>query len=472
MGIKQHLNGWILPLPTSTQVYPPKKTEEERKKFEEQLNNYQPKAPKPEDLTSIFERINNFYNNRNTIKGLKKKYLKTAPWVIFTFPRHDKGRLAREQSFTKQYISWVHGQKTARTAKILLTAFIKEYPTFLSNFEQWRNGIFFLISNSEKSRLKIVKKRCEMFHILEKDGPKWFSEQLIKEENEPLGLFQKAGLTAQLEKSAFALKAYKELLNKLKNQLSIGLDAGKLLNIVFSISKPNDNLFSSGVRFQNAAKELIESLLLPYAEGKAPTENKDRIQEFLVSRFGDPRIVKSGWINASDSAIRVMMRWLVDVNLKIFFNILSQTADQIWKYRKAFWEAYLKKGYISEAWVILGSKAHAIARGHFGANNEYGRLIGASSNQSVLLMKIGGLTIAEWSHNGACRIWAPNVSKAQYNIPIFYIFKKPYRAPQLQGISDEWIMHSSSQKYRWQKKIAQIIHQYTNIKITQIEYRV
>jgi len=89
-----------------------------------------------------------------------------------------------------------------------------------------------------------------------------------------------------------------------------------------------------------------------------------------------------------------------------------------------------------------------------------------------LLMKIGGLTIAEWSHNGACRIWAPNVSKEQYSIPIFYIFKKPYHAQQLKGISDEWIRHSSSQKYLWQKKVAHIIHQYTNIKITQIEYRV
>ena len=34
-----------------------------------------------------------------------------------------------------------------------------------------------------------------------------------------------------------------------------------------------------------------------------------------------------------------------------------------------------------------------------------GRLSGASPEQSVLLLRMSGVTIAEWSHNGSCRMW-------------------------------------------------------------------
>lgn len=98
--------------------------------------------------------------------------------------------------------------------------------------------------------------------------------------------------------------------------------------------------------------------------------------------------------------------------------IIEETAeDRQFKPRKAFWLKYFEKGVISDLTLILASDADRIARKMRARTNnveymKWATLNAALSNQSVLLMQIGDLVIAEWSHSGAMRFWKANTKVA------------------------------------------------------------
>ena len=102
-------------------------------------------------------------------------------------------------------------------------------------------------------------------------------------------------------------------------------------------------------------------------------------------------------------------------NIEIFFQIMRETAiEHQFAKREELWKKIFKKGAISEACLILGLSVARVASG-LTENNEglrylsWSNLENAGHDQSVLLMKIRGetnITVAEWSHNGAFRLWA------------------------------------------------------------------
>ena len=62
----------------------------------------------------------------------------------------------------------------------------------------------------------------------------------------------------------------------------------------------------------------------------------------------DPRLTQSGWTSVSPAAKDVMLRWMVSASLEDFFALIARRAQEDhWRYRKAFWSAYLKRDYIA-----------------------------------------------------------------------------------------------------------------------------
>jgi hypothetical protein len=164
------------------------------------------------------------------------------------------------------------------------------------------------------------------------------------------------------------------------------------------------------------------------------------------------------------------LRWLVKASLDDFFTVLDETADDAhWKFRKAFWSAYLRRNAISDAWIVLGPAAARIVRKEFDSLAGAAKLRmgdGTQSSHSVLLMQIGALTIAEWSHNGKCWIW----SDGEPRVPKLY--EAEYKRSQLRDSSKpkRGIVHMGSEDGRWQDTIAHIIADETGIRVTRGEY--
>jgi EH_Signature domain len=179
--------------------------------------------------------------------------------------------------------------------------------------------------------------------------------------------------------------------------------------------------------------DFYEAVLSPFETKLPPPDVQKLLMSTLVTKFGDPRIdVWPGLTgrdgeNRKNECIATLKRWLSIEYLDLFIRIIEATAvDHQFRPRKSFWLKYFEKGVISDLTLVLASDANAIARKTRGQSVDSEYMKWASLNlalpdQSVLLMRLGDLLIAEWSHNGAMRFWkadsnaAPEFHLADYN---------------------------------------------------------
>lgn len=213
---------------------------------------------------------------------------------------------------------------------------------------------------------------------------------------------------------------------------------------------------------------LAEALLLPWLDRSPPPDLHERIQAFLLKHYGDPRLRINSWTGISEDAKAVFRRWLVKVALDQFFNIIDEIIGQAnfkqqWKYRRLFWTAWFSHNMITDAHVMFASKGYNLIRNRFGrdlpcARLESGGPKAVDVNHSVLLMRIGRLIIADWSHNGQCVIW----NERHSNVPQFG--RHAYTSEDVHWAKADFsVYHQGSQNRRWQKKVREYIHSQTGI---------
>ena len=132
------------------------------------------------------------------------------------------------------------------------------------------------------------------------------------------------------------------------------------------------------------------------------------------------------WSQVPDDVSRVVTKWLVEQVLDQFFVLLKDTAfDKHWRYREAFWRAFHDEGLIDDICFVLGGNAamrlRKVSKDPILVKTT-GTLVGAQSDQSVLILRLPGVTIAEWSHNGSCHMWldgmdgAPVLREKEYHV--------------------------------------------------------
>lgn len=169
---------------------------------------------------------------------------------------------------------------------------------------------------------------------------------------------------------------------------------------------------------------LARALLKPWQSATPPEALHADIIRLLVRRIGDPRLVPAKWRSLQDelsgsfpgedlaAILGILKRWLVKATVRQFFEVIGRTTTNTeqWRQREAFWLAYLDANVIEDAWFAFGRRAEIDARRLVREleGGAYGVIEGGGdAGHSALLMKIGDLLIAEWSHNGMCRFWGP-----------------------------------------------------------------
>lgn len=418
------------------------------------------------DLNLLYEALEQAAR-QNSILDATVSDLKWAPWVLFTHPETAPGRLAADRVVLQDYLTWAGNRARPRQLCSLLYNFLKSYPDSLPTFHFLRQGLDKLLEQHPTAQGQAVWERCHRYALLDNDGPGTFAA-LLTESNRPLdSLMEDAGFDSLLETGRFMALAYGRLLQRMTDAPR-GQTQASLMQRLLEISARSSGREREGPRF-GQGKALAEALLLPFAQGSGPTDLIDRIKTFLVQHLGDPRFVSQTWQSVNEQARNVILSWLVKAALEDFFEILSATADEIWEYRRDFWSAYLNQGYIQEAWVILGTNASTRARHNFHSGVTHARLAGASANQSVLLMRIGELTIAEWSHNGKCRIWNQGV-RPDRRVGAPQLYLREYHAEDLRIAADFEQVHGGSNRGTWQRKVHDYIRGRTNISLRTTDY--
>lgn len=222
------------------------------------------------------------------------------------------------------------------------------------------------------------------------------------------------------------------------------------------------------------AAALADALLLPWRGRRRPPDTlKVLLVRFFVHAYGDPRTLGHrlyAWRQVDPAATAVLRGWLAGDTLRALVDVLKGTGDKTWPYREKFWMAYYDAGVVQDAWLALGNQAATFARRlqvELGFKG-YGRLVsGATTAQSVLLLKLGGLIFVEWSHNGALRAYDAN----DHNAPDLY--DSEYHGEELRDtVSLDFhnslnqrpqLSHTYSDHGTWQRTARDFIRRHTGV---------
>lgn len=217
-----------------------------------------------------------------------------------------------------------------------------------------------------------------------------------------------------------------------------------------------------------------EALLLPWSNVAPSKELKERIIAIYTTQLTreDPRLNAGHWPHTEPSAKTVLMRWIAADAMDLFFSILSQTAEPMWEHRHKFWQALMARNVIDEVWPVLGHQAGVIAKRSGIKDIQYSKLNGALSEQSVLLMRMGDLIFAEWTHSGSLRvaevtaIQAPKLYKRSYQGVDLRFMSLPFE----QGSGAEGLRHMGAEYGSWQRKAADFVRQKTGVFLKASDY--
>jgi hypothetical protein len=188
------------------------------------------------------------------------------------------------------------------------------------------------------------------------------------------------------------------------------------------------------------------------------------------------------WAAVGEQETRLMRRWLARASLDLFFELVKQHAlDAHWRYREAFWLAYLKKGAIADAWLALGGQTFSEANTIPELGRAYGQLKGGDSRQSALLVRIGSLVISEFTHNGKLRAWpvewrnAPELGRTTYIRRDLMGKCLPFPINPYLGRGGDstggGLSHIGSDNDYWQGSAAALIERRAGIRITPPEWQ-
>ncbi len=225
------------------------------------------------------------------------------------------------------------------------------------------------------------------------------------------------------------------------------------------------------------AELLAYVLLKPWIAMDPDDAYRDKVMALLLDRLGDPRTSQNNWDTLAErlsriqglrdaaEVLRVLHQWITEKTVRLFFDLIARTTDRPdqWKERRAFWEAYLDNKFVERAWFALGQDARGLAQI---AKSSHGLLFGrvggsgAASSQSVLLMKIGDLIVAEWSDNGRARFWVDAAENSRF-LPKFN--SKYYEGQTLRSMSGGTGFEAIAHQGKWYRKFADHIATTTRI---------
>lgn len=466
-GLSDYLQDWRAPgldVAKSQLVLEPLILRRAARNAERLLGDLTPRAPTPYDLDAVASGLRLAWQTSHSLAAVPPRDLWRAPWVFFRPHEHSDRWLAQLPDLVQAWLDWMDEHFRTRAVVVLLREFLAAYPQDLACFEPIRRWLERQVNTSGTPRLTRWAERSRNFGLLERDAPLRLTGAWWDTSSSFDVYAGEAGLVPGLEGSALVRRATGAMLDRVNGQLRTGQATPEWLERAFQWIAPSGKL-----RFGYQRIRTAEALLSPFLTQSPEPPVQHALQEILLRAIGHPGSQREQWQGISVELRAVLSRWLVSRSLEDFFRVLDKTAEKRhWHYRKAFWSAYLDRGVISDAWVVLGREARRIVRRNMEeAQNDAGTLLvgeGAQANHSVLLLRIGTLTIAEWSHNGKCRIWADSKRSAPR------LYESQYRRQQLVDGCDWDKAHMGSEQGRWQDDVARQIERHTRIRIPRGEY--
>lgn len=269
--------------------------------------------------------------------------------------------------------------------------------------------------------------------------------------------FSEGDLSGGLQRLSFPLTLYGSNFVKaaIVNafQMDIGLDAKQ--NLLKALTKDP--------RYKGLVPKVVGPVIISVDE-EGSDSAKNWLMQLIFRYMGDPRGNDTAWLYVEEEAKEIFLHWLVKNDFAVFFHIIASTADRRWKYRQAFWSAYMDE--IRASRIIIGQKAKLILNDRPKEEKSklmaYDFLEGKSSDTSLLVFTIGQYTFIEVSYNGKLRIY----SRAKSPIQIFAQGHRtiPY-SHLINSDTEQEFVHTNpmGRGPNWQPKVRNWIYDYCGI---------
>jgi len=426
----------------------------------------QVETKRPPDLDEIDARVISAYSRKTKPE---RRDFNQAPWCLWEGERP----LVREPAILEQFLADVRASRRKSTFRRLASAYVvrfdqREAEEPLSILNRVARTLQDLAGHligplSEASRhLTLFEPR---------KAPHTIAGLALDRGCSPSRVLAEFGINNVAGEAGLAEAAFLAGLDRLKSDTT--LVAQGRLDILRSWGTRSDGT----VMFEAWRGAYVDALVLPLKDATPAARVMDAYLNFLVQKFGDPRLNPARWRPMTSTPI--VLKWLTALSLRQFLDVVDQGAyDFQWRYRRAFWEAVHRRGLIEEAWVIFDEVGDRTAKRLFDVKAPYGRWASGGRKQiqrghAVLLLRIGRGVVAEWSHNGRCNIWhdradptAPILSESYYDSDQVRV-----RRPSTAQFPVAEITHVGSQAYNWQLKVASEIFLLTNTRVLESEYR-
>lgn len=235
--------------------------------------------------------------------------------------------------------------------------------------------------------------------------------------------------------------------------------------------------------FENSRAEIARAVIQPFGDRIPAIAERRKVLDFIIGRFGDPRINRNKWIGMEDVG-QVLRHWLTEQSLRQFLDVVDRIApDHMWKYRRAFWQAWHQAGLLQNAWVVFGDHGAVAALQAFGPSVQFGKFKSGGRKQvlaghAVLLLDFGACAVADWSHNGRCNVWkkSDRTRPANLNAPAYTSDEIMRPLPKDDSESNlnrhDIFSHHGSETYVWQNRVADRLDQLIGARVPPSDYHV
>ena len=471
-SLKESLKHWT-GLPDAGPGFHPRLTPQVAREMTKLFHDVQPKEPTRPDLDELHLRVVRAWYLDQSLGAISPREHRRLPWVLFYPPEENPVQwLGADSGLVHTYFDWLSSGPRTRPALTLLHEFLRVYPTDLLTFPDLRRFLQRYLMRSRLQSLPSARKwrtRCSELGILDSDKGHRFIHNYLSDTNSCTDYLTDAGFHTGLSFCNFLRSAIRAALPTCSSRLTRDNIQSQQVQRLLTLLE-----FNGKLRFddQTTRVEVATALLSPFVDRPPPVEIKEALQSFFLRHYRDPRLPsgKHKWSGVPSTSRGVVMRWLVERVLEQFFLLLKETAlDKHWRYREAFWRAFLDEGLIDDIWFALGWRAADLLKKMSRdptVLSTTGQLRGAQSNQSVLLMRMPGVVIAEWSHSGSCHLWlsdisgAPKLYKHEYNVRQV---RRPFPYPREHGSYSQ--RHDGSPTGRWQDAIARWLRDNTGLEI-------
>lgn len=435
---------------TSAQEWEPTATRRARKHIELLIAEAGQRPPPTPQLEQLRTEVLVAWATTRTLEGLSARALRRVPFFVFKPSPSSGPPLAADSTFRAEYMRWLVDNGRGPTVAVLIKSFLDDYPTSQPWFEEWRHAMVSGLAFSKGPASERWLKRSVAFGLFHPQGVRQFLDAFKSSPASAEAILSEAGLDGELSKSRFLLLGQAQALKLLSQSIAVGDLKGVETWLGFLVEN------EKRLRFDSLRAQFASALLSPFriSEPGLP-QLKARIQNLLLSLLGDPRITVAPWHGVADADRTTMVRWLTAVSFESFFQILNRTADEDWKARREFWSRYLpspgRAGALTDLWPILGPMAKEVGEQQLKLDRQlFGAFPGRSGkSQSILIMRLrgpsGSVTVCEWSHAGAIRMW----SGADKTPPSLY--RATYTTKELMVPPDYWVPHDKPGN--WKRKV-------------------